>query len=182
MHDRASPGLCHFSLRTMKGMKKLLKLMIRIIFALSESAVLLFSVGCSTQIAEDSGYGYFHISAVKAAEMMETGDVMVLDVRQPDEYAQSHIPDAVNIPNETIQDGSAELPEEKGQILLVYCRTGARSKQAAGKLAELGYEKVYDFGGINDWPGETVMDNKGLKTIYLAGGCFWGRAEVYRSV
>lgn len=99
---------------------------------------------------------------------------MILDVRQPGEYAQSHIPDAVNIPNETIQDESAELPEDKEQILLVYCRTGTRSKQAAKKLAELGYEKVYDFGGINDWSGETVMQKEGLKTIYLAGGCFWG--------
>ena len=69
---------------------------------------------------------------------------------------QKHIPGAVNIPNETI--AAEEIPElpDKDQLILVYCRSGNRSKQASEKLAALGYTNVVEFGGINSWPGETV--------------------------
>jgi rhodanese-related sulfurtransferase len=81
---------------------------------------------------------------------------ILLDVRTPEEFADKHIPGAVNVPNETI--GSAEIPElpDKDQLILVYCRSGNRSKQAAAKLAALGYTNVVEFGGINIWPGEVV--------------------------
>ena len=86
---------------------------------------------------------------------METEtDYLILDVRREDEYLQQHIPGAINIPNESI--GTEEIPDlpRKDQLILVYCRSGNRSKQAAGKLAALGYTNIVEFGGIIDWPGE----------------------------
>lgn len=103
---------------------------------------------------------YNQISADEAVAMMETEkDYIILDVRTPEEFAEKHIPNAINIPNESIgTDSIPELPEED-QLILVYCRSGNRSKQASEKLAELGYTKVYEFGGINDWPGEIVSED-----------------------
>ena len=88
--------------------------------------------------------------------MEEKNDYIILDVRTPEEFAEKHIPDAINIPNETI--GTEEIPElpDKEQLILVYCRSGNRSKQASEKLVRLGYTNIVEFGGINDWPGETV--------------------------
>ena len=93
--------------------------------------------------------------------MMESEiDYIILDVRTPEEFADRHIPDAINIPNETI--GTEEIPElpDKAQLILVYCRSGNRSKQAANKLVALEYTNIVEFGGINDWPGETVSGNE----------------------
>ena len=82
------------------------------------------------------------------------------DVRTAQEFADKRIPDAINIPNETI--GTEDIPElpDKDQLILVYCRSGNRSKQASEKLAALGYTNIVEFGGINDWPGETVSDSE----------------------
>ena len=110
--------------------------------------------GCGTQQAAN---GYQQITMDEAITLMEEEKAsIILDVRTQDEYSQSHIPGAVNIPNETI--GTDEIPElpDKEQLILVYCRSGNRSKQASEKLAALGYTNVKEFGGINDWPGETV--------------------------
>ena len=88
--------------------------------------------------------------------MMDDGGATVVDDRTEAEYREKHIPGAVLVPNETIR---AEAPEElpnKETVLLVYCRSGVRSKAAAEKLISLGYQNVYDFGGIIDWPYETV--------------------------
>lgn len=101
--------------------------------------------------------GYTQVSSEKAAQLMEDyDDEIVLDVRTPEEYAQAHIPGAINVPNEEIgEEPIAELPD-KDQLILVYCRSGNRSKEAAQKLADQGYTNVVEFGGINDWHGETV--------------------------
>ena len=97
--------------------------------------------------------GYTQVSSEKAAQLMEDyDDEIVLDVRTPEEYAEAHIPGAINVPNE---EPIAELPD-KDQIILVYCRSGNRSKEAAQKLADQGYTNVIEFGGIKDWHGETV--------------------------
>jgi len=116
----------------------------------------LLLVGCSTPAEEIS---YRQISMTDAVTMIEeeTGYI-ILDVRTPEEFAEKHIPGAVNVPNEVI--GTEEIPElpEKDQLILVYCRSGNRSKQASEKLASLGYTNVVEFGGINDWPGETVTE------------------------
>ena len=100
---------------------------------------------------------YRQISQEEAAALMrEEPDCIILDVRTQEEYRESHIPDALCVPNETI--GTEAVPQlpDKEQLILVYCRSGRRSKQAADKLARLGYTNVAEFGGIIDWTGETV--------------------------
>ena len=88
--------------------------------------------------------------------MEEESGYLILDVRTAEEFSEKHIPGAVNIPNETI--GDQDIPElpDKEQLILVYCRSGNRSKQASEKLVKLGYTNIVEFGGINDWTGETV--------------------------
>ena len=98
---------------------------------------------------------YRSITMDEAVTMMaqETGYI-ILDVRRPDEFAAGHIPNAINVPNETI--GTAEILElpDKDQLILVYCRSGRRSKEASEKLVKLGYTSIVEFGGILDWKGE----------------------------
>ena len=108
---------------------------------------------------EEQSMSYTQISMEEARSLMEEEtDYIILDVRTEEEFAEKHIPNAVNIPNETIgSEILAELPD-KNQLILVYCRSGNRSKQASEKLAALGYTKIYEFGGINDWTGETVSE------------------------
>ncbi len=109
--------------------------------------------GCASSRGE--GGSYRQIGADDAALLMQTEkNYIVLDVRTPEEFAEGHIPKAINVPNEII--GTAQIPElpEKGQLILVYCRSGRRSKQAAEKLVKLGYTNIVEFGGINDWSGE----------------------------
>ena len=102
---------------------------------------------------------YTQISMDEAIRVMENEtDFLIVDVRTTHEFAQSHIPNAINVPNETIKtDDIMQLPR-KDQMILVYCRSGNRSKQAAEKMVALGYSNVYEFGGINDWKGETVTE------------------------
>lgn len=81
---------------------------------------------------------------------------IIVDVRRQDEYDAGHIPGAILIPNESIEkDRPKELPD-LDQIILIYCRSGRRSKEASEKLANMGYTNIYEFGGIITWPGETV--------------------------
>ena len=98
---------------------------------------------------------YRSISMDDAVTMMaqETGYI-ILDVRRPDEYADGHIPNAINVPNESI--GTDEIPElpNKDQLIMVYCRSGRRSKEASEKLVKQGYTNIVEFGGILDWKGE----------------------------
>ena len=102
---------------------------------------------------------YRQITMDEAVDMMaqETGYI-ILDVRRPDEFAAGHIPGAINVANESI--GTDEIPElpDKDQLIMVYCRSGRRSKEAAEKLVKLGYTNIVEFGGILDWKGETVTD------------------------
>ena len=118
---------------------------------------LLLLAGCA---APAGGTAYRQIGMDEAVTLMEeeTGYI-ILDVRTPEEFRDRHIPDAINIPNETI--GKEEIPElpDKEQLILVYCRSGNRSKQASQKLVDLGYTNIVEFGGINDWTGETVSGN-----------------------
>ena len=108
---------------------------------------------------ENKEMSYTQISMEEAVSMMNTEtDYIILDVRTPEEFADKHIPNAINIPNEVIgTEEIAELPD-KDLLILVYCRSGNRSKQASEKLVALGYTNIYEFGGINDWTGETVSD------------------------
>lgn len=108
---------------------------------------------------EDSQEAYHKITAEEAKKMMDEGGVTVVDVRTSEEYREKHIPDSILVPNESITTTQApeELPD-KDAVLLIHCRTGVRSKDASDKLVELGYKHVYDFGGIVDWPYETVSE------------------------
>jgi len=95
---------------------------------------------------------YTQISQEAAKEMMDTQDVIILDVRELDEYNAGHIVDAVLLPVGTITEESAStVIPEKDSVVLVYCRSGNRSKTASATLVELGYTNVYEFGGINTW-------------------------------
>lgn len=110
-----------------------------------------------TDRMEQTTPGIYHsMTPQEAKARMDSGDsVIILDVRRADEYAHSHIPGAVLLPNESITDTPpASLPDLDAEIL-VYCRSGRRSREAAEKLAAMGYTAVYDFGGIIDWPYET---------------------------
>jgi rhodanese-related sulfurtransferase len=112
------------------------------------------AAGCSRQAGRES---YQTISSEEAKSMIdEMEDAVILDVRTREEFEQGHIEKAVLIPYTDIEDKIESIVPDKETTLLVYCRSGRRSAIAAGKLAEMGYVKVYDFGGIIDWPYGTV--------------------------
>ena len=101
---------------------------------------------------------YRKLSAQQAKERIDSKeDLIILDVRTPGEFAASHIEGAINIANETIKGERPSLLPDLDATILVYCRSGARSAQASKKLLALGYTEVYDFGGIINWPYETVQ-------------------------
>ena len=114
------------------------------------AALLLLTVGFAEQ-------SYQQITQEEAQRTMdEATDYILLDVRTEEEYNQGHIPGAINIANEDIgTDTIPELPD-KDQLILVYCHSGRRSKEAAEKLAALGYTQVLEFGGILTWTGEVI--------------------------
>lgn len=113
------------------------------------ATVLITMIGCSPSPKAT----YQTISAKEAKKIMDSGEPYVLvDVRTQMEYDEKHIEGAILIPNETIGNQPIELLPDKNATILVYCRSGNRSKQAAEKLAALGYTNVLDFGGIIDWP------------------------------
>lgn len=114
---------------------------------------LLLLIGCG---GGESNTSYQQIDQATAKEMMDSQEVIILDVREQDEYDSGHIPGAVLLPVGTIdEETAAEVIPEKDSTVLVYCRSGNRSKTASEALAELGYTGVYEFGGINTWPYET---------------------------
>ena len=119
--------------------------------------VILLVLGGCGQVSEESNAGYQQITAEEAKQMIdEMNDELILDVREQDEYDEKHISDAVLFPVGMIDAETAEgVIPEKDTTVLVYCRSGNRSKTASQKLAELGYTEVYEFGGIKDWPYET---------------------------
>lgn len=101
---------------------------------------------------------YRKITAEEAKEMMAAPEVVIVDVRTGEEYAGGHIENAILIPNESIMDEPPEQLPDKDAVILLYCRSGRRSQEAADKLLSLGYQNVYDFGGIIDWPYDIVKD------------------------
>ena len=128
-------------------MKKRLVLAITLI-----GLIFVASTGCT---AEDTP-SYQQISAETAKQMMdEQPNAIILDVRTKAEYEDKHIPGALLLPNEEIGANEIAALPDKEQVILVYCRSGNRSKQAAAKLTALGFKNIYEFGGINSWPYET---------------------------
>ena len=115
-------------------------------------AILLLA-GCGGEPVEQISYQ--QITQEAAKDMMDQQDVIVLDVREQEEYDSGHIPGAVLLPVNAIgEDSAAAVIPEKDSVVLVYCRSGNRSKTASKGLAELGYTQVYEFGGIQTWPYE----------------------------
>lgn len=127
-------------------MKKLIPLLL---------SALMFT-GCAG-VGNHANNTYRRISMDEAVTMMaQENGYIILDVRRPDEFAAGHIPNAINVPNESIvTDEIPELPN-KDQLIMVYCRSGRRSKEASEKLVKLGYTNIVEFGGILDWKGEIV--------------------------
>ena len=142
-------------------MKRLTRILLPAVIFLT--AVLILT-GCGSSADDktaDDKKTYRQVSPEEAAAMMEEEtDYIILDVRTQEEYEAAHIPGAICIPNETI--GTGDIPElpDKDQLILVYCRSGNRSKQASEKLAKQGYTNIVEFGGINSWTGKTVSGSE----------------------
>ena len=117
-------------------------------------AVMLLTA-CGKAKENDQGAVCVNITAEEAKQIMDSEEgYIILDVRERDEYDAGHIPGAIAIPHEEIADKAEEVLTDKDQLILVYCRSGRRSKIAAEALVELGYTNIKEFGGIIDWPYE----------------------------
>ena len=115
--------------------------------------ILLLFTGCGGNSMEQNSYQ--QITQDVAKEMMDAGDVVILDVREQYEYDAGHITGAVLLPAGSItEDAAAAVIDDLETVVLVYCRSGNRSKTASQALVDLGYTKIYEFGGINTWPYE----------------------------
>ena len=121
--------------------------------------VILGLVGCSKQNTTETPSTFITISSEEAQKRFEKeSGYVILDVRTIQEYQEGHIPNSLNIPNETIDESIKEELKDLNQTIYIYCRSGNRSKQASEKLVALGYTNIYEFGGIIDWTGETVHE------------------------
>ena len=117
-------------------------------------AVMLLTA-CGQDKENDQGAVYVNITAEEAKQIMDTEEgYIILDVREQDEYDEGHIPGAIVISHKEIAEKAEDVLTDKDQLILVYCRSGRRSKIAAEALVELGYTNIKEFGGIIDWPYE----------------------------
>lgn len=117
-------------------------------------AVMLLTA-CGQAKENDQGAVYVNITAEEAKQIMDNEEgYIILDVRTQEEYDQGHIPGAIVISHEEITEKAEDVLTDKDQLILVYCRSGRRSKIAAEALVELGYTNIKEFGGISDWPYE----------------------------
>ncbi|MCR5416730.1 MAG: rhodanese-like domain-containing protein [Pseudobutyrivibrio sp.] len=121
--------------------------------------IVVFAIAFFLYTAQNTGgesmTGFKSITMDEAKEIFKApGDYIILDVRRPDEFAEGHVPNAINVANETIGTSAiAELPD-MDQVIYVYCRSGNRSKDASRKLAAIGYTNIIECGGIIDWTGD----------------------------
>lgn len=125
--------------------------------------ILMIAVMMLTACSQEKGLNkeavYQNITAREAKQIMDSEkDYIILDTRTQEEYDQGHIPGAILIPDTEILARAEEILTDKDQLILVYCRSGRRSKLASADLAALGYTYILEFGGIIDWPYETVTD------------------------
>ena len=118
--------------------------------------------GCS-RVKEGATHSlsYKEVNAQEAKRIMDSEEnYIILDVRTEAEFRAGHIKDAILIPHDQIYDNAEKYLKDKGKLILVYCRSGNRSKVAANALVKLGYSNIVEFGGINQWPYETVKELK----------------------
>ena len=125
---------------------------------INKIAIVLLLIACVfTGQTNHKEVSYMNITTEQAKEIMDTeGEYIILDVRTEEEYAEGHIPNAILIPDYQIETKAEELLTDKDELILVYCRSGRRSKLAAESLIKLGYTDIKEFGGIIDWPYEVV--------------------------
>ena len=113
------------------------------------------NVGSDNGGSGNSSNSYQQVDAETAKELMDTeDDYVILDARTQAEYDEGHIPGAILIPHDTVATAAEDALPDKDQLILVYCRSGNRSKQASQALVDLGYTNIVEFGGINSWPYE----------------------------
>ena len=130
-------------------MKKVVYIMLIIVVVVLGGIVML------SNKKEESKANIQYVSMNEIKTIMEENEnYIILDVRTTEEYNEGHIPNAICIPNETIDESIIEQLPDKEQLILIYCRSGNRSKQATQKLQNLGYTNLIEFGGIIDWEGE----------------------------
>ena len=110
----------------------------------------------SKEVKNEKKAEYKKITSDEAKNIMSTQNAIVVDVRSLEEYNEGHIPNAISVPLETIENEAETKLKNKDDLILVYCRSGRRSREAALKLIGKGYTNVIDFGGIQDWNGEVV--------------------------
>ena len=110
----------------------------------------------SKEVKNEKKAEYKKITSDEAKNIMSTQKAIVVDVRSLEEYNEGHIPNAISVPLETIKNEAETKLKNKDDLILVYCRSGRRSREAALRLIEKGYTNVIDFGGIQDWNGEVV--------------------------
>ena len=128
--------------------------MMRKWFVVLLAALLL--AGCGKQTVKTQEAASMNITAEEAKKLMDSeSGYVILDVRTEQEYAEGHIPGAILIPDYEISEKAESVLTDKDQLILVYCRSGRRSKNAAAQLEEMGYTRIREFGGILDWPYET---------------------------
>ena len=119
--------------------------------------VIMFTNKDTDKDVNEGNFGVKHVTMDEIVEIMEENEgYIILDVRTIEEYNEGHIPNAICIPNETIDENVVNILPDKNQLILIYCRSGNRSKQATDKLENLGYTNLIEFGGIMDWKGEIV--------------------------
>lgn len=140
-------------------MKRISFLILLTVLSLTGCSGSIGTKSATTTTVSEQTIGYKQISQDEAKEMMARDDGhIIVDVRRQDEYDEGHIPGAILIPNENINTTRPKELKDLDQIILVYCRSGRRSKEASDKLAKMGYTKVYEFGGIITWTGETIKN------------------------
>ena len=119
--------------------------------------ITLFITSCTKPQDQEENTTYQKITPEVAKSMIDQdSSIIILDVRRQDEYDNGHIPNAILIPDYEILEKAESILKDKNQTILIYCRSGNRSKKAALNLIDLGYKQVYDFGGIIDWPYDLV--------------------------
>ncbi len=120
---------------------------------LATCVIIFVLVGC-TKVTTSESISYQKITAEEAKKIIDSENVIILDVRTQEEYNEGHIKNAILLPDTEITSKAYEVLKDKDAKILVYCRSGRRSAQASKKLINMGYTNVYDFGGIIDWKYE----------------------------
>ena len=136
-------------------MKKVIYIIVLIIIIVGGFTLVIEKKENSIDNKEESVIKYVSMDEIVQI-MNENSNYIILDVRTMQEYIEGHIPNAICIPNETISENIINKLPNKEQLILIYCRSGNRSKQAAQKLKNLGYTNLIEFGGIIDWAGDVV--------------------------